>query len=243
MKNKRLIGIIGAMDTEISLLNSVMENVRTEKIGMQTFYLGSCRGTGTVISKAGVGKVNAAACASAMILRYGAEAVINTGVAGGVGTELEVGDTVIADSAIEYDLDYGELGDPRGTVFYPDSTSDVVIPLDSGLSGAIASAAAGLGIVPKRGIVGTADRFVSDLSVKADLSGRFGVSVCEMEGAAIAHVCRIYGVPCAIVRSVSDKADGTAGKDFGAFAEKSAEISSAVILQFLNDLNETSVQI
>lgn len=237
--NKRsAIGIIGAMQSEVDLLSGLLEDKKETRVGRHTFLTGSIAGRRVVLSRAGVGKVNAAACAAAMILKFHPAAIVNTGVAGALDPALSVGDLAVADAAVEYDLDYGVLGDPRGTIWYPDGTDEKYLPTDPALADALEAAARKLGFSPLRGVIASGDRFVSDPAVKRDIRASFGdaVRVCEMEGAAIVHVCRLYGVRCGILRSVSDSADGNAEVDFPTFAARSARAAATVIEQLISDL-------
>lgn len=237
MNTQKIVGVIGAMQSEVDLLASLVEDRTETVIGRHTFICGTIGGTRAVISRAGVGKVNAAACAAAMILRFAPDMIINTGVAGALDPALSVGDLAVAESAVEYDLDYGMLGDTRGSVFYPDGTSEILLPTDPDVADALVKAASALGYAPLRGIIASGDRFVSDPAVKSDIRGTFGdrVRVCEMEGAAIVHVCRLYGTKCGVLRSVSDSADGNAEVDFPSFAAASARTAARVIEKLIRD--------
>ena len=113
------LGVIGSMDCEVSLLLRSLDGLREEKAGLVTFYTGRLNGARTVVAKAGEGKVNAASCAAAMAVRYSPRVIVNTGCAGALDRSLRVNDTVVATEAVEYDLDYGLLGHPGGTVFFP----------------------------------------------------------------------------------------------------------------------------
>ncbi len=226
------LGIIGAMESEVELLVSLLEKRESKKIGKHTYYTGLIGGTSAVIARAGVGKVNAAACTAAMILEFAPEYILNTGVAGALGKGIAVGDVIIADSCVEYDLDYGHLGDPRGMIFYPDSTSESELPADPELSAMLERAAldvSGGEFAVKRGAVATGDRFVSSPETKADILASFPEALCcEMEGAAIAHVCRLYGIKFSVLRSMSDSADDGAKMDFPTFVKLSADRAAKI---------------
>lgn len=224
-----MIGIIGAMDCEVSLLLSQMTGVSAGRVGAHTFYTGELAGCCCVLARCGVGKVNAAACAALMIEKYRPAAIINTGVGGGLASDLSIGELVVADALCEHDLIYGILGDKRGTVFYPDGREIIMLPTDKTVTGMIAEAASSLGIPCRRGIIASGDRFVDSAEVKQDIRAEFGADVCEMEGAAIAQVAFAMGVPFAVLRSVSDLADGSAPESFGKFAEESAGVAARVL--------------
>ena len=175
------LGIIGAMASEVELLQSLLEEKESRKIGKHTFYTGLLAGTPAVIARAGVGKVNAAVCTTAMILEFAPEYILNTGVAGALGKGITVGDVIIADSCVEYDLEYGALGAARGSIFYPDSTSEIVMPADGEFSAkieAIAREVSGGEFAVKRGIVATGDKFVSSAAARNDILSAFPDSLC-----------------------------------------------------------------
>lgn len=228
------IGIIGAMPEEVAILLPMLADRKTEQTGMISFHTGTLKGVPVVIAMSGIGKVNAAVCASVMISEYGAGAVINTGCGGAIAPFLKQEDIVIGTSAVEYDLDYNVLGDPDGTVFYPDGTSAVVKELDRELSAMLTEAASGISQRVFGGVIGTGDRFVSNPELGRRLNADFGISACEMEGAAIAHACTLLGVPCGIVRTMSDNADGTSSVDYPTFKKIAAEKSAAVILALID---------
>jgi adenosylhomocysteine nucleosidase len=239
MKTK--LGIIGAMESEVELLVSLLENKECRKIGKHTYYTGTLSGTPTVIARAGVGKVNAAVCTAAMILEFAPEYILNTGVAGALGKGITVGDVIIADACVEYDLEYGSLGDARGSIFYPDSTSEIVMPADAKLSDMLEKAArdvSGGEFEVKRGVVATGDKFVSSTEAREDILSAFPEALCcEMEGAAIAQVCRLYSVKFSVLRSMSDSADGEAEMDFPTFAKLSADRAAKIAASLANSLS------
>ena len=238
---KIMLGIIGAMESEVSLLQSLLEEKVCRKVGKHTYYTGLLSGTPTVVARAGVGKVNAAACTAAMILEFAPEFILNTGVAGALGKGVRVGDVIIADACIEYDLEYGALGDARGSIFYPDSTSEIVMPADAELSLKLeeaAKAVSGGEFEVKRGIVATGDRFVSSNAARNDILSAFPEALCcEMEGAAIAQVCRLYSTKFSVLRSMSDSADGEAEMDFPTFEKLSADRAARIALSLAKSLS------
>lgn len=230
-----LIGIIGAMQSEIDKLLGLLSKRHDVVLGKHTFHIGIIDSHPVVISRAGVGKVNAAVCAASMIMKFSPAVIINIGVAGALDPVLTVGDVAVADSAVEHDLDYGVLGDPRGSIFYPDASNEIVMPTDKDVADALFAAASSLGLHTLRGTIASGDVFVSDPAKKADIRAAFGdtVRVCEMEGAAIVHVCRLWNVRCGVLRSVSDSADGNAEVDFPTFTRLAAENAANVLHNFI----------
>lgn len=234
-----MIAIIGAMDCEIALLLSSMTDEKSEKIGKHTYYTGKISGQDCVLAKCGVGMVNAATAAAVIIEKYRPEAIINIGVGGGLAPDLSVGEMIAATALCTHDLDYGVLGDERGTVFYPDGESLIMLPTDTELTDALVRAAERLDIPCRRGVIASGDRFVSSSEARTDIRGAFGADVCEMEGAAMAQTAYAFGVPFAVLRSVSDLADGSAPASFERFAAESADRAAKLLIGTLKDLKNT----
>lgn len=236
------LGIIGAMESEVTLLVSLLQNKESKMIGKHTYYTGTIGGTPAVVARAGVGKVNAAACTAAMIHEFAPEFILNTGVAGALGVGVTVGDVIIADACVEYDLEYGSLGDARGEVFYPDGISEILLPADGELSAMLEDAAAAVSggtFAVKRGVVATGDKFVSDSDTKADILRAFPSALCcEMEGAAIAQVCRLHSVKFSVLRSMSDSADGEAEMDFPTFARLCADRAAEITARLAHTIGD-----
>lgn len=231
-----MITILGAMDCEISLLLGKMTETRSEKIGKHTFYTGQLAGHDCALAQCGVGKVNAATAAAVMIQKYRPSAIINIGVGGGLAPDLSVGEAIAASALCTHDLDYGILGDARGTVFYPDGEDIIMLPTDQKITDALVAAAKKLGIACRRGVVASGDRFVSSPEVRSDIRAAFGADVCEMEGSAVAQVAYAFGVPFAVLRSVSDLADGSAPASFDKFAKESADTAAKLLIGALGIL-------
>ena len=111
-----MIGIIGAMDKEIDDLKNVMKDVSEEKISGMTFYKGALSGKDVVLVRSGIGKVNAAMCTEALIIKYNVECVINTGIAGSLNSKIDIGDIVLSTDSLEHDMDVSGLGYDKGVV-------------------------------------------------------------------------------------------------------------------------------
>lgn len=231
-KIKRL-GVIGAMESEISLLLSKMSDTESTKIGKHTFFCGTLSGMDVVLARAGVGKVNATICTCNMISHFSPDAIINVGVGGSLSGALDLGDVVVATDCVEYDLDYGSLGDERGAIFFGDGESIVKIPTDSSLSDAIFDASVAISdgkYKTERGLIASGDKFVSSESAREDILSFFpDALVCEMEGAAIAHASFVHRVPVAVLRSISDGANSDSEIDFPTFVNIAADRAARII--------------
>jgi adenosylhomocysteine nucleosidase len=231
----RPLAVIGAMPEEVAPLLSAAVEVREAGEGPHRWHVGRLEGVPVALAVCGVGKVNAAALTQAL-LAGGAAAVLFTGVAGGVDPDLRVGDLVVALDALQHDVDVTGLGYAPGEV----PGEGLVWVADPDLRDRVAAAArevaatAGVRVVVGR--VASGDTFVADPARVADLRARFGASCAEMEGAAVAQVCARWGVPWAIVRSVSDTADHGAGVDFRAFTVVAAERAVEVVRATLRAL-------
>ena len=194
-----------------------------------------------VVTKCGVGKVNAARCTQYLIDTYKVAAVINTGIGGGLAPGLKVGDAVIADGLVQHDFDVTAFGYAKGYLWTgKDKNKPTIFKPDEKVSKALVEAAKrifeGTGTEVRRGIVASGDLFVADGEAKKSIFEEFGASVAEMEGASIAHVASFANVPFAVLRVVSDTADGEAAASFDTFEKETAGRSASIIEEFLRSL-------
>ncbi len=227
-----MIGIIGAMRIEVEALWAAMTDKKRDDISGIEFVSGKLYGVDAVVAQCGIGKVFAATCAQTMILRYGADTVINTGVAGTLTSELSVGDIAVSSACVQHDMDTSPLGDPVGLI---SGINIIEIPADLELCSAVCKAADTLGINCLAGVIASGDCFVSSRDKKKYITDTFGALACEMEGAAIAHVCYINKVKFVVIRAISDSADGSAEMDYGEFAKLAAARSASVVRLLLED--------
>lgn len=223
-------GIIAAMQAEAAPLMENMQEREQKTVSGITFTKGALCGKSVVLAVCGIGKVFAALCAQTMILQFAPQRVINTGVAGSLDAALSIGDLVIADRVVQHDMDTSALGDPVGLLSGIDR---VFLPGDAALIERLQSAAADSGIPCKVGTVASGDQFVGDEQRKRYIRDTFGAAACEMEGAAIGQVCYVSGVPFAVVRAISDDANGGAQMDYPAFVKMAAARSAALVRRML----------
>lgn len=221
------IGIIGAMDVEVNGLVARLNNKKSETVSGITFYTGELLGKNVVIAKCGIGKVFAATCAEAMIIKYSPRLIVNTGVGGALAKDLGTGDIVIANKLCQYDMDTSPIGDPIGLV---SGINRIWFETDGRAVGILKSAAESLSLKAKVGSIATGDRFVATKSLKDEIVGNFGADACEMEGCAIAHVAFINNTPFVVVRAISDSADGEASMDYPTFLGIAAKNSTSLTL-------------
>lgn len=225
-----MTGIICAMTKEAELLISSMTDTKTRVSGGIEYTSGILCGKEVVIAVCGVGKVFASMCTQAMILEYKPELIINTGVGGTLTTALHCGDILIADKVVQHDMDTSPLGDPRGLI---SGINKIYFECDSNAADGLCKCAKELGINFKTGIVASGDRFVASKTVKEDIIATFDGNVCDMESGAIGQVCFVNKVPFAIVRAISDEADGEAQTDYMTFMAKAADNASSLVKTFL----------
>ena len=224
------IGIIGAMKIEVEKLCSMAENIKKEKVGGIEFNVGDLCGHQVIIAVCGVGKVFAAMCAQAMILNYSPDAIINTGVAGALASELRVGDVAVAENVVQHDMDTSPIGDPVGLI---SGINMVQIPADEKISSSLKKTALDLGMTCLSGTIASGDQFIADKAKKAYIKDTFSAIACEMEGAAIGQVCFVNGTPFGILRSISDNGDESAGMSYDKFIGVAVENSVKILTEFL----------
>ncbi|MBP5209724.1 MAG: 5'-methylthioadenosine/adenosylhomocysteine nucleosidase [Clostridia bacterium] len=225
-----MIGLIGAMQPEVEDLIARLEDPVREEIGGTVYFGGRLEGKNVLIARCGIGKVCAAACAQTMIVHFGADRIINTGVAGALDPALSIGDVVAADALVQHDMDTTALGDPPGLI---SALGEVTMPTDETLWVAAEQAARECGVTVRRGIIATSDRFVCQREDKENIRRAFGAVCCEMEGGAVAQVCRMNGVPFAVLRAVSDTADERSVVDYPTFMRSAAATMATVVRRSL----------
>ena len=226
------IGIIGAMKVEIATIVAQLEDHRETMVAGSDFHEGLLDGRPVVVARCGVGKVNAAMCTQIVIGRFGATQVINTGVAGALDPTLDIGDLVISTDAVQYDMVVTGLGYEPGVI---PELGVLAFTASEELRGVMHQAAREVlpDITIVDGRVASGDRFVCDRDENRRIAETFDASCCEMEGAAIAQVCDRNQVPFVIVRTISDKADGTSITEYDLNEEQTAHRCAAIVTRAL----------
>ena len=235
---KERIGIISAMENEISLLLEQADIDHVDHVGDMDFHIGTLRGCDVVIVKAGIGKVRAAAGAATLLDTYNLSKVFFTGIAGGVGDETRVLDVVVATDLVQHD--YGEMTNEGFKWFKGYGGADGYYPCDPGLVALACDCAvevAGNEHVFS-GTIATGDQFIASEEYVKYLQEDFHAIACEMEGAAIAVVCDAYDVPFVVIRTMSDKADGLAHETYENMGSMAADQSSRIVMKMLEKLAE-----
>ena len=230
------LGIIGAMAVEVEALKAKMENVTVVKHACSDYYEGTLENLPAVVVQCGVGKVNAAMCAQILCSVFGVTHIVNTGIAGSLCAELDIGDLVVSQDAMYHDFEVKAFGYPHGKVPGMDV---VAFPADEKLiKAAFAAAEAVNPGHTKIGRVASGDQFVCEKNVKEGIIANTQALCTEMEGAAIAHTAYRNGVPFVILRAISDKADDSAEMDYPTFETIAAHRCAQVTMHLARALTE-----
>ena len=254
------IAIAAAMREELGALLAAMPDERPVLLAGREFWLGHLDGHDVVMVLSRIGKVAAAMTATLLVHEFGAERAIFTGTAGGLHPSARVGDVVVASALLQHDMDASPLF-PRHEVplygtdrFHCDARLSAALAdaartvLDDATRSASGAAREDVGLdvddlrafaitspQVRTGLVISGDRFVASAQECAALRERLPDALAvEMEGAALAQVCHDLGVPCAVVRTISDRADDSAHVDFSRFAASVASrYTVAIVRRFL----------
>lgn len=222
------IGIIGAMDLEVDALKEKLTEVRVTTKAKMDFYEGTLNGAPVVVVRCGIGKVNAALCVQILADLFGVTHVINTGVAGSLNAELDIGDILISKDAVHHDVDVRVFGYALGEV---PQMGVREFPADGQMAQKAVELCARVNpdIHVRLGRVVSGDQFISDSAVKEHLIAEFQGDCAEMEGASIAQGAFLNGLPFLIIRAISDKADHSAEMDYPAFERAAAQHSAKLV--------------
>ncbi len=226
------MGIIGAMAVEIATLKENMQSVtRQDRAGM-TFYEGLLGGLDVVLVQCGVGKVNGAMCTQILVDCFGVTHVVNTGIAGSLCADLDIGDLVVSRDVIHHDFDLRFWDRPIGQVPGMDVTA---FPADENMMRLAFAAAEKVNPGHTRfGRVASGDQFICSREQKEKIIADTAAVCAEMEGAAIAHTAYRNGVPFVVIRAISDKADDSAQMDYPTF-EALAAVRCANVIMLLSE--------
>ena len=229
------LGIIGAMRIEVETLLDKMENVTMTKHAWSEYYEGTLEGLDVVVVQCGVGKVNAAMCAQILCSCYGVTHLVNTGIAGSLCADLDIGDLVVSRDAMYHDFDCNAFGYPSGKVPGMDV---IAFPADEAMMGYAFAAAEAVNPGHTRiGRVASGDQFVAEKALKEKIIATTQGLCTEMEGAAIAQTAYRNGIPFVILRAISDKADDSAEMDYPTFeriaAHRCAEVTCKLATKLL----------
>ena len=228
------LGIIGAMSVEVALLKENMENMTVATHAGMEFCEGKLCGLDTVVVQCGVGKVNAAMCAQILCSVFGVTHLVNTGIAGSLNADLDIGDLVVSKDAMYHDFDCVHFGYEMGKVPGMDV---VAFPADATMMDLAFDAAEAVNPGhTKIGRVASGDLFVARKEAKEAIIEKTGAFCTEMEGAAIAQTAYRNQVPFVILRAISDKADDSAEMDYPTFEAIAAQRCANVAMNLAKEL-------
>lgn len=225
------IGILGAMEEEITPLLEILKDYKEIKYANNSYYLANFGQHELVLAYSKIGKVNSTLSAAVMIEKFGAQVLLFTGVAGALKS-LKIGDLLVATKLCQYDLDITAFGHPLG--FVPGN--EIFIKTDEKLNELAKQVASELGKKLAFGTIATGDEFICDEGKKSKIVQVFDAEACEMEGASVALVCDALKIPCFVLRAMSDEAGEKAEFDFDEFVVNSAKISAEFVLKMCEKL-------
>ena len=242
----RPTAIVAALHDELASVLDLMPDEHKVLVGGREFWVGHLHGQLVVVVLSGIGKVAAATTATLLIERFGVRRIVFTGVAGGLDPEVRVGDVVVAEQLLQHDLDASPIFPRHEVPGYGRSRFDTDRTLSHQIAGAVAlvlaeagrflsrGAVVAFGLqAPRlhRGLIVSGDRFVATTAESTALQHELPQALAvEMEGAAFAQVCHDFGVPLAVVRTISDRADDAAHVDFPRFLREVASKYSGGII-------------
>lgn len=227
-----MLGIIGAMDEEVAKLKENMEQVEVRTKASMDFYRGVIGDKEVVVVRSGIGKVNAGICAQILADDYGVDGIVNTGIAGSLRAEINIGDIVVSTDAVQHDMDAVAFGYPLGQIPRMDT---LAFHADSQLVELAVQCCKK--VIPEIGVfqgrVASGDEFIAKKERKDAILKEFDACCCEMEGAAIAQAAYLNQIPFVIIRAISDKADDSASMDYPTFEAMAIKNSVKLIMEMV----------
>jgi len=231
MKN---YGIIAAMQEEMQEIQKIMKNIQKIEIYGLNFIKGEINDKLVVLVEAGVGKVNATRTAQLLIDKFDIDVVINIGSAGSANDKLNIGDIVIGKKLVQHDFDITAFGHPKGYI----SNVGQYLESDNQLMKKMEKAIKDLGNIDFKILVGTiasGDIFCTDIKMKEKIRNKFEADAIEMEGAAIAQVCKLDDIPFIVIRGISDSPNGNNEITFEQYLEKASKRCAQIIEKFFEN--------
>ncbi|MBE6862112.1 MAG: 5'-methylthioadenosine/adenosylhomocysteine nucleosidase [Ruminococcus sp.] len=217
------IGIIGAMPSELADIRNMLDKAEIKRISGFDFYINEYKGKKVINACCGIAKVNAALCTQVLIDNFAPDAIINTGIAGGMNTDVKVCDVVISTEVLPHDLDLHFLND------YPPYCG--IFKADEKLIEAAEKICGEFGINSFRGRIVSGEAFISSNEVKAEIQQRLNPYAVDMESAAVGHCCYLNEMPYVSVRCISDNADDEGAMSFDEFEKIAAKRVAEIVLE------------
>ncbi|MBB1149142.1 MULTISPECIES: 5'-methylthioadenosine/adenosylhomocysteine nucleosidase [unclassified Myroides] len=248
---EQIIGIMGAIPQEVDGIIAILQDKTATTIGNRTYYQGFLGKQQVVVVYSRIGKVAASATASALLLHFHVSEIIFIGVAGGIAPHIQVGDVIIAKDLIQYDMDVSPLRPKYEIPLLNKTYFETSIPrsnqvkqhIENFLDPAVLRTKIAADELKKFaidqpkvyiGTIGSGDQFFSTDLQKESLQQALPHVLCvEMEGAAVAQICYEYGIPCTVIRTISDKANQEASFSFESFVEKVSQVYGQEIIETL----------
>lgn len=225
-------GIIAAMQEEMIEIEKIMEQKQIQKIYELNFITGKINSVDVVLVEAGVGKVNAARTTQILIDKFKVDVIINVGSAGSANDELNIGDIVIGKKIVQHDFDITAFGHPKGYISnvgqYIESDKILIEKIEQTIFKMQDNE-----FNIKIGTIASGDIFCTEFKMKEKIRNKFNADAIEMEGAAIAQVCKLDGIPFIVIRSISDKPNGNNHITFDQFLEIASKRCAQIIKEFL----------
>lgn len=226
-------GIIAAMKEEMQEIKKIMQEIEEIKIRELIFFKGKINNNNVILVEAGIGKVNAARVTQLMIDKFEIQRIINVGSAGSANNELKIGDIVIGKRLVQHDFDITAFGHPKGFITnigqYVESDSELISKMEQTISKLSQNE-----FKIKIGTIASGDIFCTEPKMKEKIRTKFNADAIEMEGAAIAQVCKLNEIPFIVIRSISDNPNGKNEITFDQFLEKASKRCAEIINKFLN---------
>ena len=224
----KVVGIIGAMDIEIDAIKKSLKTEKEETVAGMDFYIGTLGSTRVVLAKSGIGKVYAASCTQAMILKFAPDIIINIGVCATLTDKLKTNDIILGEKVLQYDMDTTAVGDPLGLI---SGINKVYFDCDSEINEKLETILKNKNINYVKGTIATGDKFINDSALVKKLREDFGASAGEMESGSIGHVCFINNVPFTILRSISDSGDDSSNTDYESALDVAVKSTYEIIME------------
>lgn len=228
-----LVGLVIAMEEEAKLISEMITKKKNIARKGQLFVTGEMESTRVVLALSGVGKVNAARTVTLMSELFSPSCIISSGVAGGLG-KLRRMSVLVASAVVQHDVDLTAFGKPLGMI---SGFKDRLIPCSSQLLKIIKE----LDYNFEFGIVATGDQFVASDQKALEITTEFGAKACDMESGAVGQIAYLEGIPFAVIRVISDDANGSASDDFSAFIEKACVLNSRIIKEVIRKIADSKI--
>lgn len=226
-----MYGIIAAMQEEMQEIKNIMQNIEKIQIYELSFFKGKIHEKDVILVEAGVGKVNAARVTQVLIDKFEIKGIINVGSAGSCNNEFKIGDIIIGKKLIQHDFDITAFGHPKGYISnvgkYVESDKILIKQIENAIQNI-----ANKDFKIKVGIIASGDIFCTEPKMKDKIRNKFNADCIEMEGAAIAQVCKLDNIPFLVIRSISDNPNGENEITFEKFLEKASKRCAYIIEEF-----------